>query len=79
MPVLCVAQHSVFKAAVYRVRRQPVALDLSGDLTRAYALAGTPYTLALAAGGEVLRSVYGSQNNAQMRLEYLLAEPTGEC
>jgi thiol-disulfide isomerase/thioredoxin len=56
----------------------PVALDLSGDLARAYATEGTPHTLAFAAGGEVLRSVYGSQDNAQTRLEYLLAELTAE-
>ena len=55
----------------------PVALDLSGDLARAWAAEGTPHTLAFAAGGELLRSVYGSQDNAQTRLEYLLSELAG--
>ena len=55
----------------------PVALDLSGDLARAWATEGTPHTLAFAAGGELLRSVYGSQDNAQTRLEYLLSELAG--
>lgn len=52
----------------------PVALDLSGDLARAWQTEGTPHWLAFGPGGEVLRSVYGSQENAQTRLEYLLAE-----
>ncbi len=55
----------------------PVALDLSGELARAWATEGTPHTLAFAAGGELLRSVYGSQENAQSRLEYLLSELVG--
>ncbi|THF69805.1 TlpA family protein disulfide reductase [Deinococcus sp. Arct2-2] len=52
----------------------PVALDVSGDLARAWHTEGTPHTLAFAAGGELLRSVYGSQENAQTRLWYLLEE-----
>ncbi|ANE44287.1 peroxiredoxin family protein [Deinococcus puniceus] len=52
----------------------PVALDVSGDLARAWQTEGTPHTLAFAAGGELLRSVYGSQDNAQTRLWYLLEE-----
>ncbi len=55
----------------------PVALDLSGEVAGAYHTEGTPHTLAFAAGGELLRSVYGSQENAQTRLTYLLEELTG--
>ncbi len=52
----------------------PVALDLSGDLARGWHTEGTPHWLAFAPGGELIRSVYGSQENAQTRLEYLLSE-----
>lgn len=52
----------------------PVALDVSGDLARAWGTEGTPHWFAFAPGGELLRSVYGSQENAQTRLEYLLEE-----
>lgn len=52
----------------------PVALDLSGDLALAWETEGTPHWLAFAPGGELLRSVYGSQDNAQTRLQYLLEE-----
>lgn len=55
----------------------PVALDLSGDLVRAWETEGTPHWLAFAPGGELLRSVYGSQENAQTRLGYLLEEQVG--
>jgi len=55
----------------------PVALDLSGDLARAWETEGTPHWLAFAPGGELLRSVYGSQENAQTRLGYLLEEQVG--
>ncbi|MBB5362156.1 TlpA family protein disulfide reductase [Deinococcus humi] len=55
----------------------PVALDVSGDLARAWQTEGTPHWLAFAPGGELLRSVYGSQENAQTRLRYLLEEWTG--
>ena len=51
-----------------------VALDLSGDFARHWHTEGTPHWLAFAPGGELIRSVYGSQDNAQTRLEYLLAE-----
>lgn len=51
-----------------------VALDLSGELARAWHTEGTPHWLAFAPGGKLVRSVYGSQENAQTRLEYLLAE-----
>lgn len=52
----------------------PVALDLDGSFAREWQTEGTPHWLAFAPGGELLRSVYGSQENAQTRLEYLLAE-----
>lgn len=52
----------------------PVALDLDGDFARGWHTEGTPHWLAFAPGGEVLRSVYGSQQGAQTRLEYLLTE-----
>ncbi|MBB5374907.1 hypothetical protein HNQ07_000351 [Deinococcus metalli] len=55
----------------------PVALDTSGDLARAWHIEGTPHWFAFAPGGEVIRSVYGSQENAQTRLQYLLEEWTG--
>ncbi|MCY1703049.1 peroxiredoxin family protein [Deinococcus sp. SL84] len=53
----------------------PVALDETGALAAAYATEGTPHWIALE-GGEVVRSIYGSQENAQTRLEYWLAELT---
>ncbi|GHG02465.1 alkyl hydroperoxide reductase [Deinococcus piscis] len=53
----------------------PVALDVDGSLAEAYATEGTPHWTALE-GGEVVRSIYGSQDNAQTRLEYWLAEVT---
>ncbi|MFD2609010.1 TlpA family protein disulfide reductase [Deinococcus taklimakanensis] len=55
----------------------PVALDLSGEFARAWQTEGTPHWLAFAPGGELLRSVYGSQDNAQTRLQYLLEEWAG--
>lgn len=55
----------------------PVALDVSGDLARAWETEGTPHWLAFAPGGELLRSVYGSQENARTRLAYLLEEQAG--
>ena len=55
----------------------PVALDLGGDFARSWHTEGTPHWLAFAPGGELLRSVYGSQDNAQTRLRYLLEEQLG--
>ncbi|SEJ80108.1 hypothetical protein SAMN04488058_11937 [Deinococcus reticulitermitis] len=52
----------------------PVALDLDGRFAQGWQTEGTPHWLAFAPGGALLRSVYGSQDNAQTRLEYLLAE-----
>lgn len=54
----------------------PVALDLDGAFARGWQTEGTPHWLAFAPGGELRRSVYGSQENAQTRLEYLLSEWT---
>ncbi len=54
----------------------PVALDLGGEVAEFWQTEGTPHWLAFAPGGELLRSVYGSQEGAQTRLEYLLAEWT---
>ncbi|PNY80139.1 TlpA family protein disulfide reductase [Deinococcus koreensis] len=55
----------------------PVAHDLDGDFARHWQTEGTPHWLAFAPGGELLRSVYGSQDNAQTRLQYLLEEWAG--
>ncbi|WP_380083484.1 TlpA family protein disulfide reductase [Deinococcus lacus] len=57
----------------------PVALDLSGDLAAAYGTEGSPHWIALCGPPEaaVARSVYGSQDNAQTRLTYWLAEAVG--
>ncbi|PYE49418.1 TlpA family protein disulfide reductase [Deinococcus yavapaiensis] len=52
----------------------PVALDLDGHIAETWQTEGTPHWLAFAVDGTLLRSVYGSQENAQTRLEYLLAE-----
>ena len=54
----------------------PVALDLSGEVAAHWQTEGTPHTLVFEAGGKLLRSVYGSQENAQTRLTYLLEELT---
>ncbi len=54
-----------------------VALDLDGQFARHWHTEGTPHWLAFAPGGELLRSVYGSQDNAQTRLRYLLEELIG--
>ena len=55
----------------------PVALDLHGEFARHWHTEGTPHWLAFAPGGDLLRSVYGSQENAQTRLQYLLEEWAG--
>lgn len=55
----------------------PVALDLRGEFARYWHTEGTPHWLAFAPGGPLLRSVYGSQENAQTRLQYLLEEWVG--
>jgi hypothetical protein len=52
----------------------PVALDLDGSLAAAWGAEGTPHWLIYDAVGRRLRSVYGSQENAQTRLAYALDE-----
>lgn len=52
----------------------PVALDLDGSVARASGAEGTPHWLAFDAEGRLVRSFYGSQENARSRLEYLLDE-----
>ena len=52
----------------------PVALDLDGSLAAHFEIEGTPHWLVFNAHGELVRSIYGSQENAQTRLEYLLDE-----
>lgn len=52
----------------------PIALDLDGSLARAWGAEGTPHWFAYDAGGRLVRSIYGSQENAQTRLAYLLEE-----
>ena len=52
----------------------PIALDLSGDIAEHYEAGGTPHWLIFNAQGELVRSLYGSQENTQTRLEYLLEE-----
>lgn len=55
----------------------PVALDLDGALAEAWGAEGTPHWLVYDADGTLARSIYGSQENAQTRLEYLLEELVG--
>lgn len=52
----------------------PVALDLSGEIAEGWGVEGTPHWFVFAPGGALLRSIYGSQDNAQTRLSYLLEE-----
>jgi thioredoxin-related protein len=54
----------------------PVALDLSGDLARVWCAEGTPHWFAFDANGQMVRSLYGSQENATTRLTYLMDELT---
>lgn len=54
-----------------------VALDLDGEIAEHWHTEGSPHWLAFSAGGRLLRSVYGSQENAQTRLQYLLEETVG--
>lgn len=52
----------------------PIALDVSGERARRWGTEGTPHWFAFDADGTLVRSVYGSQENAQARLAYLLDE-----
>jgi thiol-disulfide isomerase/thioredoxin len=54
----------------------PVGLDLSGALAERLGVEGTPHWLVYAPGGELVRSIYGSQDNARTRLAYLMEELT---
>lgn len=56
----------------------PIALDLDGKIAESWGVEGTPHWLVFRSGGALLRSIYGSQENAQTRLEYLLGEVTGD-
>ncbi len=53
---------------------QPVALDLTGELADSWGVEGTPHWFVFDAAGQLVRSLYGSQENAQTRLEYSLEE-----
>lgn len=55
----------------------PVAFDLDGAVAGAWGTEGTPHWLVFAAGGELVRSIFGSQDNARQRLRYLLEERLG--
>ncbi len=52
----------------------PIALDLDGSLAVDWGAEGTPHWLVYDARGALARSIYGSQENAQTRLAYLLEE-----
>lgn len=52
----------------------PVALDVDGSLAEDWGAEGTPHWLAFDREGELARSIYGSQDNAQTRLAYLVEE-----
>lgn len=54
-----------------------VALDEDGALAEAHGTEGTPHWVAIH-DGEVQRSIFGSQDNAQTRISYWLAEVLGE-
>ncbi len=54
----------------------PVALDPTGELAERLGVVGTPHWLVYAPGGELVRSIYGSQDNARTRLDYLMLELT---
>lgn len=56
----------------------PVALDLDGALARAWGVEGTPHWLVFDSDGQLIRSIFGSQENAVTRLDYLLEELLGE-
>jgi thiol-disulfide isomerase/thioredoxin len=52
----------------------PIALDLDGKLAEHYQAAGTPHWLVFNQQGELIKSMFGSQENTQTRLEYVLEE-----
>lgn len=54
----------------------PVAIDVDGSRARRWGAEGTPHWFVFAADGSLVRSFYGSQDNARTRLDYLLQELT---
>lgn len=52
----------------------PIALDLDGSRAQRWGAEGTPHWFVFDADGTLVRSVYGSQDNARTRLEYLTQE-----
>lgn len=52
----------------------PLALDVSGDRAERWGAEGTPHWFVFDRDGTLVRSVYGSQDNARTRLEYLAQE-----
>lgn len=64
-------------ATDYARLEAPVALDLSGDLAREWGIEGTPHWFVFDAAGRLRRSVFGSQDNARTRIDYLLTELSG--
>jgi len=56
----------------------PIALDVDGSLAEAWGAEGTPHWFVFDAQGRLARSIYGSQENAQTRLGYLLEELLAE-
>lgn len=51
----------------------PIALDLTGKIAESWEILGTPHWL-LFHEGELLKSIFGSQDNARTRLGYTLSE-----
>jgi len=52
----------------------PVALDIDGARAQRWGADGTPHWFVFDRDGALVRSVYGSQDNARTRLEYLAQE-----
>lgn len=52
----------------------PIALDLDGARAERWGAEGTPHWFVFDRHGALVRSVFGSQDNAQTRLEYLTQE-----
>lgn len=52
----------------------PIYKDQAAALYNALNCEGTPHWIVLSDKGEVLNSIFGSQDNAQMRLQYILEE-----
>lgn len=64
-------------ATDYAKVNMPVALDLDGALAQEWGVEGTPHWFVFDAAGELQRSLFGSQDNARTRLEYLVEELAG--